>query len=110
MNYKSFSNYCYLIIFICFFAHIQCNNEKLLYNTSSGVYKATLVQINSTNSKDNQQMYIHKLESVPYGEKPERFKEAIMKTYSNGLHFNKKPIVCYQSVHMLSYGFFNIQG
>jgi hypothetical protein len=107
--------YYYLVIFFfCFFAHIKCyqlNDEHLLlYNTSSGVYEATLVQINSTNSTDKKQMYIHKLESVAYGEKPERFKEATLRTYSDGIHFHKKPIVCYQSVHMLSYGFFNIQG
>ena len=86
------------------------NIKNLFYNTTSGKHQAKLIEINPIDSNDNNAAkYLHKLD-VHYAEKPERFKEAFLRMYAHGENFIQKPVVCFQSVHMTSYGLFNIQG
>jgi hypothetical protein len=108
----------YLTICLQFILNIQDNRvnglvtdiKNIFYNTTSGKYQARLVEINPIDSNDSNTLrYIHKLD-VHYAEKPERFKEAFLRKYADGENFIQKPIVCFQSVHMTSYGLFNIQG
>lgn len=82
--------------------------DNLFYNTTSGNYRAHLIQIDDLENNENAK-FVHKVE-IPYGEKPERFKRSFIKKYVPGQHINRKPVVCFQSVHMTSYGLFNING
>ena len=82
------------------------SSDEIYYNTTSGEYEARVIEILSS---DNNTAYLHRLE-IPYAEKPERFKQALMKKFVSGKHSYSKPVVCYQSVQMTSYGLFTIQG
>jgi carboxylesterase type B len=112
-----------LIIF-CLFVHLfssffsptvlatRDNDKKknsLLYNTTSGIYEAKLIKIGDFLDENSEKFtYVHRIMSIPYGEKPERFQQAVMKKYQPGIHDGQEPIVCYQSVNMTSYGLFHI--
>jgi carboxylesterase type B len=91
---------------------IKSNAKKrnsLLYNTTSGIYKAQLIKIGDYSDESSDKVtYVHRLMSIPYGEKPERFQQAVMKKYQPGIHDGQESIVCYQSVNMTSYGLFHI--
>ncbi len=80
--------------------------SDLLYNTSSGIYQARLVKVDNFDKQNP--MYVHRLTSVPYAEKPERFQLPKMKAYQSGVHDEQEPIFCYQSVNITSYGLFSL--
>lgn len=109
------SQLCNLVLFFCLtivkIAIGQAvNQSEIYYNTTSGEYQAKIVEVLRVIKVDEfYKSYLHRLE-IPYAEKPERFKEAVIKQYVPGKHKYTKPVVCYQSVHMTSYGLFNIQG
>ena len=80
-------------------------NKRLLYNTTSGVHEAKLIAVGPPENRT----YVAKLSFVPYGEKPERFKQAVLKNYVPGTHMNEDPVVCYQVAEMSSYGLFQVK-
>ena len=82
-------------------------NYNLEYNTTSGVYAATLVEVNAL-LNSSEKSYVAKLAYVPYAEKPERFKQAVLKKYTHGVHRTPKPVICFQSTQMSAYGLFHI--
>jgi acetyl esterase/lipase len=85
---------------------VSCASD-LLYNTTSGIYMARLVKVDVF---DSSARFVHKITSVPYAEKPERFKKPVMRSYRSGKVHPIQPLVmCYQSVNLTSYGLFNIQ-
>ena len=89
------------------FAHLkELKEENDVYETSSGKYRAKLVKIDGYGF--SQPQYLHKLLSIPYGEKPERFKNSIFRKYRPGIHEPRENLACYQSVNLSSYGFFSI--
>ena len=80
--------------------------RDFLYNTSSGIYQAKLVKVDNLGEK--RLSYVHKLISVPYAEKPDRFQLATPKKYEKGVHKIQEPIFCYQSVNITAYGLFSL--
>lgn len=102
--FNSFSNY---LIVNCQILENYDNflkdmTKTLLYNTTSGVHQAKLILVDEKSA-------VAKLSFVPYGEKPERFKQAVLKKYVPGTHMNDEPVVCYQVAEMSSYGLFQIK-
>ncbi len=97
-----------LLLAVCFINEIKARlSTDLLYNTTSGIYKARLVKVHDQNSKRTK--YLHKLISIPYAEKPERFQQSVLKRYEHGVHHKQEPVACYQSINLTSYGLFNIE-
>lgn len=88
------------------YANGKVIDSRLLYNTSSGIYEARLVKVLGTGS--NKPRFIHRLTSVPYAKKPERFKQSVLRDYEPGIHLEKGPVSCFQSVNLSSYGLFNV--
>jgi carboxylesterase type B len=84
------------------------NNQ--VYDTSSGLYRASIVEVKNSFDMEAKPNYIHKLVGVHYAEKPKRFERPIMRNYEERDWHNdpKKPVVCYQSVNMTTYGLFFI--
>ena len=83
----------------------------MLYNTTSGVYAARVVRVDhygTSKSPTDMSTRVHKLIGVPYGEKPERFKQSVMRKYEPGVHRVEKANACYQSVSLSAYGFFSL--
>lgn len=98
-----------LIIFLCLvFLNLsnELNANKLLYNTSSGIYEAKLIKLEGFTFE--RAKYLHKLMSVPYAEKPERFQQSVFRKYSPGVHNIRDAVSCYQQVNLSSYGLFNV--
>ena len=85
------------IIIFCFFLN---GLYAFFYNTTSGLYEAKLVTI-STSENIN---YVHKLESIPYAETPQRFQRSVEKKYSPGKKKTSIPIICPQLAQLSSYG------
>lgn len=82
-----------------------------VYNTTSGMYMAEPIELNGygfEESNDLSPMIVHKLTSIPYGEKPGRFQQASLKEFERGIHFLREHVSCYQSVNLSSYGAFNL--
>lgn len=94
--------------------HVGLNIQKHpsmgpIYNTTSGMYIADVIEVDEiVNVNTNKPMLVHKLTSVPYAEKPERFEQARMKQYEPGYHYTRQLVSCYQSVNLSSYGAFNL--
>lgn len=83
-----------------------------VYNTTSGLYLAEAIELNGYGfepADDLAPMIVHKLTSVPYGEKPERFQQSRMKQYEPGTNFRREHVSCVQSVNLSSYGAFNLE-
>lgn len=99
MNYSDF-----IPIFLYILNTVKAS---FYYNTTSGSYEAKLIHIQSV--EDNTVNYVHKLESVPYGEKPKRFQRSVMKKFLNGKHNNQRPVICPQVAYLTSYGPFIIK-
>jgi len=111
-----FSDLCHLkrvrfalfVLIVYLSSEIQAKlSTDVLYNTTSGIYKARLVKVNDQNSKTTK--YLHKLISIPYAEKPERFQQSILKSYEHGIHDKQESVACYQSINLTAYGLFNIE-
>lgn len=105
------------IFFINFLMPLLCfssatSTASLTYNTTSGLYVASLVKVYDHENIDNQcnpnHYYVHKLVGVKYAEKPERFQQSVMKKYEPGIHSFKESVSCYQSVNISAYGLFNL--
>ena len=97
-----------IILFYSTNTHVSAKNlNDLLYNTSSGVYEAKLVNVDSYD-KFLPGSFVHKLVSVPYGEKPERFQPAKLRAYEKGVHKNTASVFCFQSVNITAYGLFSL--
>ncbi|RNA28704.1 neuroligin- X-linked isoform X2, partial [Brachionus plicatilis] len=98
----------FLLFFYCAIEFIfgEPNLEDTLYETTSGKYRAKLVKLEGYGFSEPH--YLHKLLSVPYAEKPERFKNSVFRSYELGTHEPRENLACYQSVNLSSYGFFSI--
>lgn len=84
-------------------------SKYTVYNTTSGQYVAELVELDGYELPDKKsKMFVHKLISVPYAEKPERFEQSKMKRFQPGIHGPRELISCYQSVNLSSYGSFTL--
>jgi len=108
------SDFCQRIIFALFVLIVYLTSETraklstdVLYNTTSGIYKARLVKVHDQYSKRTK--YLHKLISIPYAEKPGRFQQSILKSYEYGIHDKRETVACYQSINLTAYGLFNIE-
>lgn len=107
-----FKKLLYLYLFyIVGFSYTQISAKpnglhELLYNTSSGNYRARLIKVDNFDKKNP--LYVHRLTSVPYAEKPERFQLPKIKAYESGIHEEQEPVFCYQSVNITSYGLFTL--
>jgi len=103
--------YFYLVTLLHTFSYTKISAKPnglhaLLYNTSSGTYQARLIKVDNFDKKNPQ--YVHRLTSVPYAEKPERFQFPTMKSFQSGIHGEQEPVFCYQSVNITSYGLFSL--
>lgn len=82
--------------------------QPLVYNTTSGLFEAQVIKVDGVGF--DKVHYLHRLMSVPYAEKPERFKRAVMRKYlPNVIHPPLAPVVCYQTVNLSSYGLFSLK-
>ncbi|CAF0710765.1 unnamed protein product [Brachionus calyciflorus] len=107
MSFKKY--YLIFINFLTCVCIIWANSlywKNNLYNTTSGLYEARVVKIKGYGFEKPK--YLHKLIGVPYAEKPERFKNPVLRKYEPGIHKPKDSVACYQSVNITSYGLFNI--
>ena len=85
------------------------NNENILYNTTSGIYQATLIKIPPYLSNKNDTTFLHKLENIPYAEPPQRFKQSVFRKYRPGINKNKPNVFCHQQSQLNVYGNFHLK-